>query len=155
MNRNRPVEVPPDLPDAALPDADWADAFEMTAGRRFGGMRELATATVGAMPRWARGLLWLRNVLVAPFGLKTNGHGDAPDPERRVGIFPVVEEHPDRIVLGLDDRHLDFRIVVTQRAQRFRVTTLVHRHNLAGRAYIASITPFHKVIVAAIMRRAA
>lgn len=153
-----PVEVTPHLPDAALPGADWADAFEMTTRRHFDSMRAFAQATVGAMPRWSRRLLNIRNVIVRPFGLKPDGIGDAPDSDARVGIFPVLAEHADRIVLGLDDKHLDFRIVIERTAgdagERFRVTTLVQRHNLFGRIYIAAITPFHKAVAAASIRQA-
>lgn len=154
-----PIEIPPRLPDAALPGADWADAFEMATERRFADMREIAAATVGAMPPWSRGLLKLRNIVVAPFGLKPDGIADAPDSDARIGIFPILAEHDDRIVLGLDDLHLDFRIVIERTAgdagDRIRVTTLVQRHNLFGRAYIAVITPFHKAIATAAIRQAA
>lgn len=147
------------MPDAALPDADWADAFEITTCRHFADMREVAQATVGSMPPWSRGLLKLRNIIVRPFGLKTDGIADAPDDDARIDIFPILAEHTDGIVLGLDDVHLNFRIVIERTAaetgQRIRVTTLVQGHNLFGRAYIAAITPFHKAVAVAAIRQAA
>jgi len=153
-----PVEVTPRLPDTALPEADWADAFEMTTGRRFASMREVAQATVGSMPTWSRRLLKLRNVVVRPFGLKPDGMADAPDSDARIDIFPILDERADRIVLGLDDTHLNFRIVIERNpleaGDQIRVTTLVQRHNLFGRMYIAAITPFHKAIATASMRQA-
>lgn len=153
-----PVEVAPHMPDTALPGADWADAFEVTTSRRFSGMREIAQATVGSMPPWSRGLLKLRNLVVRPFGLKPDGMAEAPDSNARIDIFPILEERADRIVLGLDDVHLDFRIVIErdppETGNRIRVTTLVQRHNLFGRLYIAAITPFHKAIAAAAIRQA-
>ncbi|MBL9048324.1 MAG: DUF2867 domain-containing protein, partial [Tabrizicola sp.] len=51
-----------------------------------------------ALPRWAAGLLALRNTLVRPFGLKT-GAPDTP-------IFPTCLESEHELVLGTDDRHL-------------------------------------------------
>ena len=45
-------------------------------------------------PRWAEALLTLRNLLVAPLGLKTSGEGLAP-PRDMIGIFPVVSETPE------------------------------------------------------------
>lgn len=154
-----PIEVTPKLPNAALPDADWADAFEVTTHKTFSSMRELAAATVGSMPPWARTLLAIRNVVVRPFGLKPDGKADAPRRAARVDIFPVLEEGADRIVLGLNDVHLDFRIVIekttTIGGDRLRVTTLVERHNLFGRTYLAVITPFHKAIAAAALKQAA
>jgi hypothetical protein len=55
-------------------------------------------------------------------------------------------------VLGFDDRHLDFRIVIDVRQDRpsgqtLSVMTLVHRNNLFGRLYLAAVLPFHKLIV--------
>lgn len=149
----------PRLPDAALPDADWADAFEIITSRPFTDMREIAHATVGSMPPWSRGLLKIRNAVVRPFGLKTDGIVDAPADDARIDIFPILAEHTDSIILGPDDVHLDFRIVIERTAaetgQRIRVTTLVQRHNLFGRAYIAAITPFHKAVAVAAIRQAA
>lgn len=153
-----PVEVTPRLPDAALPEADWADAFEITTRRHFASMREIAQATVGSMPSWSRRLLKIRNIVVRPFGLKPDGITDAPDRDGRIDIFPILDESPDRIVLGLDDAHLNFRIVIERNVMetggQIRVTTLVQRHNLFGRLYIAVITPFHKAIAAASIRQA-
>ena len=56
------------------------------------------------------------------------------------------------MLLGLNDKHLDFRIVVdvvpigTQQ-RHVTATTLVRTHNLLGRAYLAAVLPFHRVIV--------
>lgn len=153
-----PIEVQPRLPDPVLPNADWADAFEITTPRTFATMKALAEQTVGAMPRWAEYLLWLRNSVVAPFGLKSDGKQDATADTNIVGIFPILEETEDRIVLGLNDRHLDFRILIEQAQQdkgtRIRTTTLVQRHNAFGKLYIAVVFPFHKAIVAAVVKQA-
>ena len=62
-------------------------------------------------PRWIEALLALRNLVVAPFGLKTSGEGE-PATGGMIGIFPVVSETPRRLVAGFNDHHLDFRVVV-------------------------------------------
>ena len=71
----------------------------------------------------------------------------------------MLSEAPERVVLGLDDRHLDFRLIVdvVPLAQRRQVTltTVVRTHNAFGRAYLATILPFHRVIVRTMLRRAA
>jgi hypothetical protein len=59
---------------------------------------------------------------------------------------------------GLDDRHLDFRIVVETESlpdsrTAVRMMTLVKRHNLPGRLYLAVIMPFHKLIVKTALSR--
>lgn len=97
-------------------------------------------------PAWVSALLDLRNRLTAPLGLRgTDEIGSEP----RIGWFPVISAAPERVVLGFDDRHLDFRIIIDHDAAASiaRATTLVRRHNLGGRLYLASIMPFHKAIV--------
>ncbi len=60
---------------------------------------------------------------------------------------------------GLDDKHLDFRVVIdvagTADQQRVTATTLVLTHNLLGRAYLTIILPFHRLIVRNMLRQVA
>jgi hypothetical protein len=91
-----------------------------------------------SLPAWAGALLRLRNTLVRPFGLKTGTEG-AP-------IFPVCHETADQIILGTDDRHLDFRIGLIRADGRLYMSTWVHPHNAWGRAYLAAVMPFHILI---------
>jgi Protein of unknown function (DUF2867) len=95
-----------------------------------------------AMPGWARGLLGLRNRLVRPFGLKT---GASPGIDA-IGIFPVAKASEDEMILGLDDRHLDFRIALLRQGGRVYMSTWVRPHNLAGRVYLRLVLPFHILI---------
>lgn len=92
-----------------------------------------------SMPGWARALMGLRNRIVAPFGLKT-GPMTGID---AIGFFPVISETPDEIILGLNDRHLDFRIAVLRQTGTVYGATWVHCHNIWGRAYLTAIMPFH------------
>jgi Protein of unknown function (DUF2867) len=91
-----------------------------------------------ALPGWAQHLLGLRNLLVRPFGLKT-GTVEGP-------IFPTCHETADEIILGTDDRHLNFRIGVIRQDGRLYMSTWVHPHNLWGRAYLRLVLPFHILI---------
>lgn len=104
------------------------------------------------MPGWVKVLLAVRNRLVALVGLKAASARDRPSGVHMIGPFPVVSCTNDHVVLGFDDRHLDFRVVIalTEHAdgrRSVRATTVVKRHNLAGRLYLALIMPFHKLIV--------
>jgi hypothetical protein len=92
-------------------------------------------------------LLALRNSLVRPFGLKTGTEG-AP-------IFPVCHETADELVLGTDDRHLNFRIGVIRAEGRLYMSTWVHPHNVWGRAYLRLVMPFHILISRGAVRRMA
>jgi hypothetical protein len=96
-------------------------------------------------------LLKLRNLLVKPFKLITDPTG------RKSFKFPVVSSDANRVVLGFDDRHLDFRVVVDLRqlegVRTARATTHVRTKNLGGRLYLAVVKPFHRRIVPVLLER--
>lgn len=141
---------------AVLSGAQFIDAFRVEIGATAVNAREACTRMVLNWPRWIDALLRLRNILVAPFGLKTSGEG-APAPGGMIGLFPVLSETPERLVAGFDDSHLDFRIVVDvagDAASRLVTsTTLVRTHNLLGRTYLTLIMPFHKLVTRSMMGR--
>jgi hypothetical protein len=102
----------------------------------------------------------LRNSIVRPFGLKTPKPPTAADNGTGIGIFPLLRESAQEVLLGLDDRHLDFRIVVTvvpadAGNQAVTVTSLIRTHNLLGRSYLRMVLPFHRLIVCQLLQRAA
>ena len=110
-------------------------------------------------------ILKIRDALVAGFGLKTAKHLKSLGAETkasRVGIFNIYSSSQTEIVLGEDDKHLDFRLSVlcsgqpSPKSQRHLiVSTVVHCHNRLGRLYIRLVAPFHRVIVPSALRRAA
>jgi hypothetical protein len=116
-------------------------------------------------PSWIGKLTRVRDVIVACFGLKTSKRlatlaGDAKN--GRVGIFKIYSTNETEIVLGEDDKHLDFRVSVycsvapaPENGRQLTLSTVVHCHNLLGRAYILVIAPFHRMVVRASLRRAA
>lgn len=109
-----------------------------------------AAAIALAMPGWARGLLRVRNALVRPFGLHV-----APPSAPAIGLFPVVHETEAEMVLGFDDRHLDFRIGLVREGRLLYMGTWVRPHNLGGRAYLAAVMPFHVLITRNALARVA
>ena len=142
--------------EALLAGAQFADAFSIDITDRDLDARRAAERMMARQPRWAEALVSLRNFLVAPLGLKTSGAG--PDaPRDMIGIFPVVNETPDRLIAGFNDRHLDFRVVVDVTApdgiRQVTATTVVKTHNRLGRTYLAIIMPFHRLIVPALLRQ--
>jgi len=151
-------EVTPDVdPAALLAGAQFIDAFRIATTRRDLDARHAAEAMVARQPRWIEWLVALRNLLVAPLGLKTSGAADGVVRDM-IGIFPVVSETPERLVAGFNDKHLDFRLVVDVApagpARSITATTLVLTHNWLGRAYLTVIMPFHRLIVPAMLRKA-
>lgn len=98
----------------------------------------------------------LRNAIVAPLGLKADVAALPPDQER-LGMFPVISETEERVVMGFDDKHLDFRVILDCCAipndhSKVSLTTAVRSHNRLGRVYLRIILPFHRLIVPAMLR---
>ncbi|WP_454615715.1 DUF2867 domain-containing protein [Bradyrhizobium cenepequi] len=152
-------EVTPDVdPGPLLAGAEFIDAFRIAVDGTALDARKVAEKMFARRQRWIEALLRLRNLIVAPFGLKASGEGDRAA-HGMVGIFPVLSETPERLVAGFNDSHLDFRVVVDVSAhagrQEVTATTLVRTHNWLGRTYLAIILPFHRLIVAAMLRQVA
>jgi hypothetical protein len=151
-------EVTPSVEAATvLAGANFADAFRVSVDGINLNARRAAEKLFAHNPAWIDALLRLRNWLVGPIGLKPSGLGE-PAPGGMIGIFPVLSETQERVIAGFNDRHLDFRVVVDVEPSRpghqVTATTLVKTHNLFGRAYLAVILPFHRMIVRSLLRRA-
>jgi hypothetical protein len=142
--------------DELLVGAQFIDAYDVTVEDPILDARRAAERTLGSSPAWIKSLLAVRNLVIAPFGLKT-GDQKKTGASDVIGIFPVVTESPDRLLLGFDDKHLDFRVVVDVASAgshcRVTVTTLVRTHNLLGRVYLAAVLPFHRIVVRSMLRQ--
>jgi hypothetical protein len=152
-------EVAPEADTGALlAGAQFADAYRVALEGTTLDARRAAEKMFARGPRWIEVLLRLRNTIVAPFGLKNSG-AEEPAPGGMIGIFPVLSETPKRLVAGFNDHHLDFRVVVdvapAGAGQHVTTTTLVLTHNLLGRAYLAVIMPFHRLIARVMLRQVA
>jgi hypothetical protein len=141
-----------------LAGAQFGDAFTIEIDDTALDARRAAEKMLGRSPRWIATLMAARDCLVTPFGLKTSRSSERPATDT-VGIFPVLNETPARLVAGFDDRHLDFRVVIDVASagpgQRVTATTLVLTHNRLGRVYLAIILPFHRLIVCSLLRQVA
>ena len=130
----------------ALPGWDYADAFECGTADGARGSAMTVARTLLAPSSSARRVLALRDLAVRPVGLRPAGGGEAL-------LFPVLEESPQRVVTGLDDRHLDFRVIITVSPGAARCTTVVRRHGRLGRLYFAVVGPFHRRLVPRLLAR--
>jgi predicted pyridoxine 5'-phosphate oxidase superfamily flavin-nucleotide-binding protein len=106
-----------------------------------------ARAVSRAVPRWVIVLMVARNALVAPLGLVR-----APKPEWATP-FPLISRTDDELLMGLDDRHLNFRVSVRMLEKDACVSTTVCLNNRVGTAYWAVVRHIHPHVVAAIVRR--
>lgn len=136
---------------------DFLDCYRATAVPLGLEMEEAVRTAIAYMPRWVRVLMDLRNRIVGPLGLKAGKHS------RHVGVreesaldmnargerivFTVRERLENEIILGEDDRHLDFRVSVYRTPVAWYVATWVHPHAWYGWLYLYTILPFHKAIM--------
>jgi hypothetical protein len=145
----------------ALAGAQFADCYEVEIVDPDSDAEAIAKRIFDRSPGWISALLALRNRLGAVVGLKPARKGvPGPTQQRKIGFFPLVEEAPSRVVMGFDDWHLDFRVIVEAPPagtglRRVTATTIVRTHNLTGRAYLTAIMPFHRAIVRTMLAQAA
>lgn len=143
--------------------ADHLDAFAIRLPAGASDDPEvLARAALERQAWWVRALTRIRDVVMATVAVKSSRAVGRAAAERGpvIGFFPVLSKSATELVVGADDRHLDFRLSIQLRAdaenaRELVAATVVHCHNRLGRIYIATITPFHRVIVRASLERAA
>lgn len=145
--RARPVPVPTTfLLASALPRIDFSDAHAVVARP---GMptdpQTWAEALFHDPPAWIAGAMGLRESVAGALGLKRGGDS----------LFAVVARSDDEVLLGADDKHLDFRASVLRQDDRVVVSTVVQLHNACGRAYFAPVRLVHPLMVRAMLTRAA
>jgi hypothetical protein len=128
---------------------------------------DIATLTIAIffhMPGWAKALMAMRDAMVRPLGLRTGSEQDLRPPTREEimsatypGIFAVHATSDDEVILGADDKHLDFRVSVLRSGadDLVALSTWVRPHNAMGRVYLALVYPFHRLIVARCLANAA
>jgi hypothetical protein len=160
---NLPSET---LAARAFPHMDYADAYAVRLPA--GAPNDLDTvvrAALGTAPRWVALLMRLRDWIVGMIGLKTASRSAWRNPGHvtlqvgeSIGIFRVFDRAVDELLLGEDDRHLDFRVSVLIQndgsADWAIVSTVVRFNSWLGWAYFLPVRRFHKLIVPAMLRSA-
>ncbi|BEV16383.1 DUF2867 domain-containing protein [Herbaspirillum sp. DW155] len=144
---------------ALLPGAGFADSYRIRLTPQLAQLNstEIAERMMASQPAWISTLMQLRDRLVAPLGFKRAGDHGAP------AGFPLLLAEPARVVMGLDDSHLDFRLCVekspagTEMAQAtdgpwVTVTTVVRTKRLLGEFYLAAILPFHRCVARTLLQ---
>ncbi|PFH11687.1 uncharacterized protein DUF2867 [Collimonas sp. PA-H2] len=147
--------------EALLPDHDFVDAYQVLASLPGLSARQAAEAIIKHPPGWIRQLMATRNRVMSLFRLRTVEFG-VDDPRalpHTLGGFPLVAQSDREVVLGFDDNHLDFRISIRvapdgPEATQVTLSTIVKTNNLLGRSYLATIKPFHRLIVRHLLEHA-
>lgn len=101
-------------------------------------------------------------------GLKTAGEPSGRDkeleafkcePGEQIGLFKVFDKTDTEVVLGEDDKHLDFRVSLFLEQQdpnfpgkHLTISTTVRFNNWFGKVYFIPVRPFHKLIVPVMLK---
>ncbi len=107
-----------------------------------------------------------RNKAVRLLGLKTGYETESQQKRdfkcevgERMGIFKVFDKTNNEIVIGEDDKHLDFRVSLLFDENKehldeksLTISTTVKFHNWLGVLYFLPVHPFHKLIVPAMLK---
>ncbi|RVT76543.1 DUF2867 domain-containing protein [Flavobacterium sufflavum] len=144
---------------------DFVDSF---VGEFSDNKNTITSATIGkafftSAPNWVGKLFTLRNKIVSLFGLKTSGNSNDRQAQldnfkcqegEQLGLFKVFSKTEDELILGEDDKHLNFRISLfidkqteNHNKSKLVISTTVKFHNAFGRMYFLPVRPFHKLIV--------
>ena len=130
-------------------------------------VNEMLALFLASGPKWADRLMTLRNKIAAALGLKTSDTRQAVpslqdiekcQPGDRLGIFKMLARSPHEVVLGENDKHLDFKVSflctpTDQDKHSFSITTLVHFNNVMGRIYFLPVKPFHCRIIRTTLKK--
>lgn len=149
-------------------DFDYIDSFKgyFSDRNRNIEISEIGKAFFSSGTKWGSKMFAIRNKLVRLFGLKTGsetgmqtGKDFKCEVGERVGIFEIFAKTGNEIVLGENDKHLDFRVsLLVDKSKEnpdensLTISTTVIYHNWLGLLYFIPVRPFHKLIVPAMLK---
>jgi hypothetical protein len=149
---------------------DYVDSFQGQFNDKF---QKIGTTEIGKLffssgPKWIDRLFAFRNKLVGLFGLKTSGNitdrqkmfdNFKCEKGEQIGLFNVVDKTTNEIILGEDDKHLNFRVSLfidqqnkNKTGKILTISTTVKFNNWFGRLYFLPVRPFHKLIVPTMLK---
>ncbi|MDN3724264.1 DUF2867 domain-containing protein [Aequorivita sp. SDUM287046] len=164
------TDIPPNSLLKAELNYDYIDSFQgyFNDPLQKIGITDIGKSFFSSGPKWIDGLFEFRNKLVGLFGLKTSGkitnrqkmlEDFKCEKGEQMGLFKVLDKTNGEIILGEDDKHLNFRIsllIVNQNQNTIDklliITTAVKFNNWFGRLYFIPVRPFHKLIVPVMLK---
>ena len=150
-----------DVPRPSVLDRRWVesawfrDAYSAPLRDRHARLVDIFFALFGHFPWWMKSILIARNRLAAWCGLaaptaaevlhvQVKGSYRVGD---KIGLWPIFSQTETELVVGRDNKHLDFRLSILKRTDGENasvvVSTVCSVHNTAGRCYLFFIVPFH------------
>jgi hypothetical protein len=129
---------------------------------------DIGRAFFSSAPNWVGKLFAFRNKMVALFGLKTLDTVSNREEllakfkceaGEQLGLFKVFNTNENEVILGENDKHLDFRISLFLESSEGNLTkkiitisTTVIFHNRFGKLYFLPVKPFHQLIVPSMLK---
>jgi len=161
----KPIVEFDNVPDSSIilkdfGKVDYCDSFQLQ--KRTNDSIDKITTNAFKMPGWVNFLMKIRNSIVGIFGLKTdfkNGKNllfQNPT-DSKSALFNVINRNDNEIVMGENDKHLNFRLSVLiirkESLSEIYLTTIVKFNNIWGRLYFLPVKPFHKIIVKSLLKK--
>lgn len=149
---------------------DYVDSF---AGNLTDQHSNIDTTKIGKAffcsgPKWIDRLFTLRNIVVKRLGLKTPENivdrqkqldNFKCEVGERLGFFRVYHRDENEVIIGENDRHLDFRVSLylqptetNVHEKTLTISTVVKFHSWLGQLYFLPVKPFHKLIVPTMLK---
>ena len=155
--------------EKSLPNNHYCDAYQFS----FSGIQKIDTYDliryfILCFPWWMKVMLITRELFARIVGLKVANlkaiKKEIRDFKGEVGtgiaLFRVIENNNENeILLGLDDKHLNFRLSVLntfkEKHHIITYTTKVEIHNRMGKVYSSFVLPVHKLIMRSVLAKVA
>lgn len=127
---------------------DYYDSYEVRT--RSDKSAEEISKEIMQLPGWVNVLFYIRNRVVGIFGLKTD-----KDTTETETFFKLIENREDEIIMGENDKHLNFRtsIMKDESEGSIYLTTVIHYNNVWGKIYFLPVKPFHKIIMGVLLKK--
>lgn len=149
------------LPESSLLkniQSDYADSYTLPLNTKGVTIEQVGKSFFTSAPAWVEALLMLRDKIVGMVGLKTGSNASNKDAlianfkceaGEQLALFKVFEKNEHEVIIGEDDKHLDFRVslFLDRQNNKLTVSTVVMINNWMGRLYLLPVIPFHKLIV--------
>ncbi|MFD2786742.1 DUF2867 domain-containing protein [Hymenobacter rubripertinctus] len=164
MSSLEEVRVPPQSAlRATAQRAHYRDCYRMDVPTTDVTLDDAVRAFFHGAPAWVRQAMALRDRVMGRLGYHTQGPEPAQslegvrfEPGTTLGLFHIYERHERELIMGSDDRHLNFRVSILLDQEPTRtwlyITTTVELHNTMGRLYFGLIKRPHRLVVRSMMR---
>lgn len=129
---------------------------------------KVGKAFFGSGPEWIGKLFSFRNAIVKRLGLKTPEtvidrqkqlNEFKCEVGERLGLFQVYHRDEKEVIIGEDDKHLDFRVSLylqpnenNLHEKTLTISTVVKFHSWLGQLYFFPVKPFHRLIVPTMLK---